>query len=184
MRARRLFYHGVHRVGLALGGVTRIDGRRLVRRRDGRTGELGGAGGVLGSVAEACGVGVPRPGGVARGGGHGVGARLGLGPRLAQRLLALRVRGEGRVEETNDDGLAAAVEVEVPHGVADGALVPESAEDALEIGEAVDGHGLVLRSAQGPTDEGRDRGGDAGDRPHAAGYLLYVYAGVGWCDGH
>lgn len=95
--------------------------------------------------------------------------------RLARRRHAVRVARLG-VEEADDDGLAAAVEKEVAHGERHRARVPETAEAALEVDEAVDGRRDVLGAGCRAADEGGDRGRDADDRAHAARYFLNLHA--------
>lgn len=63
-------------------------------------------------------------------------------------------------------------------------MFPETAEGAFEVGEAVDGEGLVVGASPGAADEGRDRGGDARNGANTARYFLNVYAGVRGCDRH
>src|SRR5215203_1738001 len=82
------------------------------------------------------------------------------------------------VIQPRDDRLTTAVEVEVPHSVTQNAVGVEPAEDALEVPEAVDRHGLVRRSAPCTSDKRRDRSGNPGYCPHAAGNFLYVDAWV------
>src|SRR5262249_53832456 len=73
-----------------------------------------------------------------------------------------------------DDGLAAAVQEELLHGVAHRAVTPQTAEGALVVGVAADLHRLVDRTAPGAADERGDRGRDAGDGTHRARQLLDV----------
>jgi hypothetical protein len=60
------------------------------------------------------------------------------------------------MEEPYDDRLAAAVQIEIAHGVAETAGSPEAAEDALEVGVAIDRHRFIHWTTQGAADEGGD----------------------------
>ena len=72
-------------------------------------------------------------------------------------LATLGVGGEGRMVEPHDDGLAAAVEVEVADSVPDRAVQgPAAAENPLEVTEAVDGD-RYRQSALGRLDRRRQR---------------------------
>src|SRR2546425_13229792 len=86
--------------------------------------------------------------------------------------------------EANDDGLAAAVDEEIAHGKAEGALNPQAAKLFLEISETVDRGRPVRRSSAGSADERRDRGRDRCDGPDAARNLLDVHTWGGGCDWH
>ena len=93
--------------------------------------------------------------------------------------------GLGRtVLDAHDDGLAAAVEVVVTHGIAQRAVDPEAAKLALEVGVTVDHHGRIHRSAQRAADEGRHRRRHTGDGAHAARHFFNVDSRIGWRNWH
>jgi hypothetical protein len=111
----------------------------------------------------------------------------GLQLERAQGYLALRRLGPIpglRAVEPDDDGLAAAVQEEVAHGIAERAVHPQTTEDALEVSEAVDDHRGIGRTAQRAADERRDGCGHPGDGTHPTGHFLDVDAWIGRCNWH
>lgn len=83
--------------------------------------------------------------------------------------------------QPDDDRLAASVQIEIPDRVAQGALGPESPEEALVVGKAVQRDGLVHRPTPGATEKRRDRRRDPGEGADTARYLLDVDAWIGEC---
>ncbi len=98
----------------------------------------------------------------------------GAGGEAHGRALA----GNVAVEDSDDQGIGAAMLEELGDRVAHRAGLPERPDDALVLGEALNPDGLVDGTAIGAPDEGGDRGGHAGDGVHTAGHLLYVDSGI------
>src|SRR5262249_22999897 len=107
----------------------------------------------------------------------------------------LRGRGQGRhlrgrrvLVHAHDQRVRSAVEEVMVDGGRHGAVGPEASENALVFGEAEDAHGALLvavdRPAQRATDEGGDRGRNAGDRANSTGYFLDVDTRIAERDWH
>ena len=114
-------------------------------------------------------------------------ARL-LGVHLQHRALAVplgRLQGDAGflaaagLRDPDDHGDGAAVAEELVDGVTDRALRGQSAEAALEVGEAGDPDRLIERAAPGVAHEGGHGRGDGGDAADAAGKLFDIDAGIG-----
>ena len=128
---------------------------------------LGGVGRVISRCA--CGSGYisrRRPDRSGRRDGHHL--------RGGERGVQLSVGGEKRMIQPHHNRLAAAVEVEVPHGEAQRAVGPEAAKDALEIAEAVERDRLIDRPTGGASDEGGDGCGNTGEGVDAAGQFFDI----------
>jgi len=110
-----------------------------------------------------------RPG-IERGNGQDGGGR-----RVQQRPAGRR----GGLDDTDDPGVGAAVQEELPHPVAHFGIRRQAAEGALEIGKAVDARRLVDRPAWRGADEGRDGRGDTGNGADTTRNFLDVNPGRG-----
>src|SRR5262249_46471454 len=89
-----------------------------------------------------------------------------------------------QVSDADDQRVGAAIEEEMLYRVAEGAIDPQTAEEALELRKTLHADRLVDRSAQGPADEGRDRRRHSHDRANGTGKLFNVDARVRWCYRH
>ncbi len=94
-----------------------------------------------------------------------------------------RLRGDA-AGDAHDDRLAALVLEVLRHGEAHAAVLPETAEDAVVVGEAVNRDRPVDRAFPRPADERGGRRADADDRPDRARQLLDVDARVCELGGH
>ncbi len=108
---------------------------------------------------------------------------VGLLERVEARLVREAALDVGS-SEPDDDGLAAAIQEEVAHCVAERHRLVQSAEGAFEVADARDRDRLIHRAAARLADERGDRGRHAGDRAHAAREFLDVHAGVADGIGH
>src|SRR5439155_20936452 len=86
--------------------------------------------------------------------------------------------------QANHHCLTAAVEEEVAHRKTEGVVVPETAEDVLEIAKAVQNHGLVGGAAYSPPDECGDGRRHSCDGADATGEFLNIYSRVTEGYGH
>ena len=96
--------------------------------------------------------------------------------RQAADLSFRLCRGRGHA---HDPGVAAAIVEKLRDGVSERALGRQSAEPAIELGEALHADRLVGRPARRAADEGGDRGRHARYGAHATRELFDIDTGVG-----